>query len=274
MEPALQQRGHEVENNTEPTNAKSDPEPVADDQRETPKMLAHDSMVTVRLSEPPVLTLDTNFGPDSPPRRRPSTVRIEKPPFSTDETEAKAKDLRDDNTEDTSPSGPTTPLPATTAAKSLQDELVDCEEDDEVDEGQLNPVGSEGDLKEPVGQGIPVEDEEEEEDEEEVNWDELQKTEAEEPRDADTDRVSAQCIWFIDEVGKADSHNSPPRCCWLCSRKRTTSWRRIQRPSKYKLLNKSSPPTGPDRHRWRNYDTWSMGQPRRLYDTRCSRRRR
>ncbi|GJC96893.1 TBC domain-containing protein [Colletotrichum higginsianum] len=173
MEPALQQRNPTVENNTELTHAQTDSRPAAaaaadDDHRETPKMLAHDSMVTVRLSEPPALTLDTNVGPDSPPRRRPSTVRIERLPFPVEEAdEAEAKNLREDDINDTPPSDPATPLPVTAAAKSLQDELVGCEEKkDEADEDLATSVQAPRDQGGHESQHVHDEDNEEDEDEE------------------------------------------------------------------------------------------------------------
>ncbi|KAF9870328.1 GTPase activating protein [Colletotrichum karsti] len=212
MEPAPQQRSDEVENNTELTHAKTESRPAttaaADDTHRrdtTPKMEAHDSMVTVRLSEPPVLTIDTNVGPDSPPRRRPSTVRIEKAPFP-ESIAAENKDTpeaEDDDEEDaTPPSDPATPLPATSATRSLQDELVDFEDEESDEVGELvsrvspTKVSPRGILDEAETR-TPVD--EESEDEEEVNWDELQKTEAEEPRDADTDRSTAMLLAMLEK---------------------------------------------------------------------------
>ncbi|TQN68465.1 EVI5-like protein [Colletotrichum shisoi] len=208
MEPALQQRNPTVENNTELTHAQPDSRPAAaaaaaddDDHRETPKMLAHDSMVTVRLSEPPALTLDTNVGPDSPPRRRPSTVRIERLPFPVKEAdEAEAKNLREDDIKDTPPSDPATPLPVTAAAKSLQDELVGCEEKkDEADEDLATLAQAPRERGEHESQHVHDEDNEEEDEDEEVNWDELQKSEAQEPRDADTDRSTAMLLAMLEQ---------------------------------------------------------------------------
>ncbi|KAF6840915.1 GTPase activating protein [Colletotrichum plurivorum] len=201
MEPAPQQRDDQPDNNMEVTHAKTEsrPAPAAaaaeDDPRETtPKMLAHDSMVTVRLSEPPVLTIDTSVGPNSPPRRRPSTVRIEKLPFPESIT-SEAEDARDDNDDEdgkTPPSDPATPLPATNTTRNLQDELVDYgdEENDQVGE-----LASKASPRDTISQAIPAD----EEDEEEVNWDELQKTEAEEPRDADTDRSTAMLLAMLEK---------------------------------------------------------------------------
>ncbi|KAK1988954.1 TBC domain-containing protein [Colletotrichum cereale] len=138
-------------------------------------------MVTVRLSEPPILTVDTSVSPDSPPRRRPSTVQIEKLPYPVEEVEeAGAKDTPKTEADGSSTSDPATPLPDTNAPKNLQDELVDYEEEvDEVDEGRVISVQAQGSLEEPRRQTIPEHQKQEKEG----------KSEANEPRDADTDRV-------------------------------------------------------------------------------------
>ncbi|GKT45628.1 EVI5-like protein [Colletotrichum spaethianum] len=245
MEPALQQRDHEVENNTELTHAKPEPRPAAtaDDHRETPKMLAHDSMVTVRLSEPPVLTLDTSISPDSPPMRRPSTVRIEKVPYSVEKAEA--ENLRKSETDDSPPSDPATPLPATNSTKSLQDELVDCEEDNEEgDEGR-----AQGGLGEPQAQSIPEEEEEEEEEEEdeeedeEVNWDELQKSEAQEPRDADTDRSTAMLLAMLEQEN--DKLATNPKSIKVQAVEQVAASNRPRPPSMAQLRHMVHGPTPP-----------------------------
>ncbi|KZL85615.1 tbc domain-containing protein [Colletotrichum incanum] len=248
MEPALQQRDHEVENNTELTHAKTEPRPaaIADDHRETPKMLAHDSMVTVRLSEPPVLTLDTNIGPDSPPRRRPSTVRIEKLSYPAEKAEeAEAEDLRKSETDDTLPSGPATPLPVTNSTKSLQNELVDCQDGDEVDQGRVISVQARGDLEEPRGQNIPEEEEEEEEeeDEDEVNWDELQKSEAQEPRDADTDRSTAMLLAMLEQEN--DKLATNPKSIKVQAVEQVAASNRPRPPSMAQLRHMVHGPTPP-----------------------------
>ncbi|KAJ0305172.1 hypothetical protein COL516b_005402 [Colletotrichum fioriniae] len=254
MDLALQQRD-EVDHNTELTHAKSDTRPAAaaaaanqddNDHRETtPKMLAHDSMVTVRLSEPPTLTLDTNVGPDSPPRRRPSTVKIEKLPFPTETLEAKAQDQPEDETDDTPPSDPTTPLPVTTATRNLQDELVDCEDEAEEEGDRITSLPARGTLLEtPIEFKRPVVDEEgEEEDEEEVNWDELQKSEAQEPRDADTDRSTAMLLAMLEQEN--DKLATNPKTIKVQAVEQVAASNRPRPPSMAQLRHMVHGPTPP-----------------------------
>ncbi|OHE95693.1 TBC domain-containing protein [Colletotrichum orchidophilum] len=246
MNPALQQRD-DTDHNTELTHAKPDTRPAAandDDHRETtPKMLAHDSMVTVRLSEPPTLTLDTNVGPNSPPRRRPSTVRIEKLPFPTEISEAKARDEQEDETDHTQPSNPTTPLPVTDATRNLQDELVDCENEAEEEGDRVTSLPARGTLLEtPIDLKRPEVDEEEE-DEEEVNWDELQKSEAQEPRDADTDRSTAMLLAMLEQEN--DKLATNPKTIKVQAVEQVTASNRPRPPSMAQLRHMVHGPTPP-----------------------------
>ncbi|KAI3556344.1 TBC domain-containing protein [Colletotrichum abscissum] len=253
MDPALQQRD-EVDHNTELTHAKPDTRPAAadananqddDDHRETtPKMLAHDSMVTVRLSEPPTLTLDTNVGPDSPPRRRPSTVKIEKLPFPTETLEVKAQNQPEDETDNTPPSDPTTPLPVTNATRNLQDELVDCEDEAEEEGDRITSLPARGTLLEtPIEFKRPVVDEAEEEDEEEVNWDELQKSEAQEPRDADTDRSTAMLLAMLEQEN--DKLATNPKTIKVQAVEQVAASNRPRPPSMAQLRHMVHGPTPP-----------------------------
>ncbi|KAE9575900.1 hypothetical protein CGMCC3_g8203 [Colletotrichum fructicola] len=254
MEPALQQRSDEVENNTELTHAKpeSRPAPAAaddiDPRETTPKMEAHDSMVTVRLSEPPILSIDTNVGPGSPPRRRPSTVRIEKLPFPESTAPVGATNVAEGEGEidgdTTPPSDPTTPLPVTNAAKTLQDELVDYEDEEGDEVGELvsrvsptkvSPIG----ILDEVISPLPPDDEEEEE----VNWDELQKTEAEEPRDADTDRSTAMLLAMLEKEN--DKLATNPKSIKVQPTEQVTASNRPRPPSMAQLRHMVTGPTPP-----------------------------
>ncbi|KAK1465447.1 TBC domain-containing protein [Colletotrichum cuscutae] len=253
MDLAPQQRD-EVDHKTELTHAKPDTRPAAananayqddDHHRETtPKMLAHDSMVTVRLSEPPTLTLDTNVGPDSPPRRRPSTVKIEKLPFPTETLEVKAQNQPEDETDDTPPSDPTTPLPVTNATRNLQDELVDCEDEAEEEGDRITSLPARGTLLEtPIEFKRPVVDEAEEEDEEEVNWDELQKSEAQEPRDADTDRSTAMLLAMLEQEN--DKLATNPKTIKVQAVEQVAASNRPRPPSMAQLRHMVHGPTPP-----------------------------
>ncbi|KAK2007771.1 TBC domain-containing protein [Colletotrichum eremochloae] len=215
-------------------------------------------MVTVRLSEPPVLTVNTGASPDSPPRRRPSTVRIEKLPYPVGEIEeTEVKDTRVTEADDSLPSGPATPLPDTDAPRNLQDELVDCEGVNEVDEGRVTSVQAQGDLEEPRRQTISEqqehkeekevaeekEEEEEADDDEEVNWDELQKSEANEPRDADTDRSTAMLLAMLEQEN--DKLATNPKSIKVQAVEQVVASNRPRPPSMAQLRHMVHGPTPP-----------------------------
>lgn len=115
---------------------------------ETPKM-PHDSMVTVRLSEPPALTLDTSVGEEEARGSR----------IVEDEDSDQGQDSPGESSIRTS----TTPGGNTEANRSLQDEL----------EGSVSPSRDSG----AAG------------DQDDVNWERLEKTEDEQPKDEETDNV-------------------------------------------------------------------------------------
>ncbi|OLN97602.1 EVI5-like protein [Colletotrichum chlorophyti] len=258
MEPALQQRNYEQENNTNLTHAKTESSPADEEHRVTPKMMAHDSMVTVRLSEPPALTLDTNVGPDSPPRRRPSTVRIERLPFTVDKTDLDTKTAFQNETHERPPADPSTPLLVTSNTRNLGDELVDCEEDDDDGKGatELNQIEA-SEPSEKLTDGKPCdanegqketeeeeqEEEEADEDDEEVNWDELQKTEAEEPRDADTDRSTAMLLAMLEKEN--DKLATNPKSIKVQAVEQITASNRPRPPSMAQLRHMVNGPTPP-----------------------------
>lgn len=140
---------------------------------ETPKM-AHDSMVTVRLSEPPSLTLDTSAtsSPDrhSSPVVSPRTVEDEPRRESNDSTPVEAPETTDADhirksvRESVVMRESRTTLPRVDTTRSLQDELGECDDS---------------------GNGSDTS-----EDNEEVNWEELEKTEDQQTKDEETDNAS------------------------------------------------------------------------------------
>ncbi|KAK2025505.1 TBC domain-containing protein [Colletotrichum zoysiae] len=216
-------------------------------------------MVTVRLSEPPVLTVNTSVGLDSPPQRRPSTVQIEKLPYPVQEVEeAEVKDTpKTDDNDDSSPSNPATPSPDTNAPKNLQDELVDCEEEiDELEESRVVSVQAHGGREEPRRLSIPEQQEQEKEkqvvqgkeegqhdDDEEVNWDELQKSEANEPRDADTDRSTAMLLAMLEQENDKIATN--PKSIKVQAVEQVAASNRPRPPSMAQLRNMVHGPTPP-----------------------------
>lgn len=126
-------------------------------EAETPKM-AHDSMVTVRLSEPPSLTLDT--------LERSSQQRLPRHSLSSSEPNDRNSDIDPPSVDDATMTrmNRTTLSLIDTSSRSLQDEL-----------GLYTPDGHDSDSS----------------DMEEVNWEQLEKTEGEQTKDDETDNVSA-----------------------------------------------------------------------------------
>lgn len=145
---AGEKHGHEP--STPTLAAETAPKPVDDAEAATPKT-TRDSMVTVRLSEPPALSLDTSSARDS---RLPDSPTLPMTSQSSDEGDLDA----------TSPSrNSTATLSASAeASRSLQDEL-----------GEFDDADS--DCSDP----------------EEVNWEELEKTEEKQTKDEETDNVCA-----------------------------------------------------------------------------------
>jgi hypothetical protein len=112
--------------------------------------MQHDSMVTVRLSEPPALTLDTSVGDEDALGKR-STIEIEDGAHSrctSGESSVRASSLSIGNAR---------------TNRSLQDELED----------DSSPGGDSGAADE----------------QDDVNWERLEKTEDEQPKDEETDNV-------------------------------------------------------------------------------------
>jgi hypothetical protein len=143
-------------------------------EAETPKM-TRDSMVTVRLSEPPSLSLDTT------PATLSTTAVTPSPPAgagismtaSNDniENEKHTKSGHSSRTKSTISRDSSLTLSSIDASRSLQDELSLLDEDgNETDSSEEN---------------------------EEVNWEELEKTEDEQMKDEETDNVcsSKTCLW-------------------------------------------------------------------------------
>lgn len=175
MDVEVPKSGHEPLPSTAPTERTSmmsrDPGP------ETPKM-AHDSMVTVRLSEPesivldsPVTTPDLDTNQSTPTKvlasdevsicetPEPSLKRTD----TIEEVDEEDEEVKTPSTEEATNAGtpressPTMPPPILTT-RSLREELAD--------DGHVS------------------------DDQEEVNWEQLEKTEDEQTKDEETDNVS------------------------------------------------------------------------------------
>ncbi|KAL7950369.1 rab-GTPase-TBC domain-containing protein [Trichoderma barbatum] len=153
---AGEKHGHEP--STPTLAAETAPKPVDDAQAATPK---RDSMVTVRLSEPPALSLDTSNARDSKLPDSP-TLPIDGKPV--DEGSLDAKSDSRNSTATLSPSA------SAEVNRSLQDELGDFDDAD-------------SDCSDP----------------EEVNWAELEKTEEKQTKDEETDNSTALLLARLEQ---------------------------------------------------------------------------
>lgn len=125
-------------------------EATEESEAETPTM-AHDSMVTVRLSEPPALKLDTDFDSGDAASRHKDAI--------TNRDTIDSKTTADSSM----PRISTATLSPADPNRSLQDEL-----------GQVGADGHDSDGSEDL---------------EEVNWEELEKTEDEQSKEDEADNV-------------------------------------------------------------------------------------
>ncbi|PNY26139.1 EVI5-like protein [Tolypocladium capitatum] len=159
MDPGEHPPRHEPSPPTQPAQPAATA--VADDDKEaeTPKM-THDSMVTVRLSEPPALTLDTAAASDADAAESASLTVGQDAAQSGGHT----RDSRRDSSATVSPAE---------ANRSLRDEL--------------------GDL------GAEAQESDSSEDPDEVNWEQLEKTEDEQVKDDETDNSTALLLARLEQ---------------------------------------------------------------------------
>ena len=129
------------------------------------KFPGHDSMVTVRLSEPPSLSVNTDLPPNPLPSRR-SIFGPECTPTSAVTTSARETESIIEEEEEDECASPKTI--STKAPSNLAEEL-----------------GGSASSSDDQGQSSAEDDMDESDTEEEVNWEKLQRTEDEEVRDQD-----------------------------------------------------------------------------------------
>ncbi|KAK8042660.1 hypothetical protein PG994_013143 [Apiospora phragmitis] len=173
-------------------------------EKEKPVLPGHESMVTVRLSEPPSLSVTTDF---SAPNTTPSRRSLFGPEYTPTPTSAISLQIREDDTieeedeeegeeEKRSGDGDGELLPKITAdgSKNLLQELNDSAQDDEdADQETLD-----GDSYETKNKQVERRDSIGSDADEEVNWDELQKKEDEQAQDRD-DNSTAMLLARLEE---------------------------------------------------------------------------
>jgi hypothetical protein len=150
MEQGEQRGGHDV-TSPEQQDATSPPvSPIEEEQSNTTPKMAHDSMVTVRLSEPPSLTLNTSLAKaeaiDAPETAIQADDRQTMLPASSDQDTSHSRDS-------------IVTIPSGGADESPQTELEETQNQD----GYTS------------------------DDQEEVDWEQLEKKEDEQAKDDDTD---------------------------------------------------------------------------------------
>lgn len=142
-------------------------------EAEAPNM-AHDSMVTVRLSEPPSLTLDTTTAVTNCRLGSiASTVLEEEQADVEDESNDSETPSEKHNNRSSKPMNTKATVSTIEANRSLRDEL-----------GQCGADGNETDSSD---------------DNEEVNWEQLEKTEDEQTKDEETDNSTALLLARLEQ---------------------------------------------------------------------------
>jgi hypothetical protein len=145
------------------TAANATPSPVATEPQK--RVIDHDSLVTVRLSEPPTLHVNTSIPPSSLPSRR-TVYGIEYTP-----SETMAESLQEEDGSDTDMEAET---PALERRPTLEDELRETNSDSEGEEDE----GGRSSEERPSSES------------DRVNWEQLQETEDMEAKDQNSDNVS------------------------------------------------------------------------------------
>ena len=188
----------------------------SNDSVSAPSDATHDSMVTVPLSGPPSLSIDTNTASSQPPMPSSSLGRtvetidqMPEPDVGAKEAGSQAAGKSGDNDGGT---------PKEEEGRTLEDELQDCERDTDA------PDTREQDTPTPPSRSS----------EDSVNWDELQKTEHEH-KERESDTVSFLTAPLIIAAGTRTTNQAPPSL-------HTYSWRDLIRRTRSRPVRKAPKP--------------------------------
>jgi hypothetical protein len=157
----------------------------------------HDSLVTVRLSEPPILTVDTTLAEAHEQQPvRPATI------MSPNDNSIAGTPGTVNTAETATPRDSLVQLPGPDGSRTLEEELGACADDDEP-----RPSLSS-------------------EDQDEVNWEQLEKTEDEQTKDEETDnvrRISMVSPWIfaLNPLLIQSIVNSSPACTARAGKRET-----------------------------------------------------
>ncbi|KAK3319307.1 rab-GTPase-TBC domain-containing protein [Apodospora peruviana] len=193
--------------------------PVATDGRK--RAMDHDSLVTVRLSEPRSLHVNTTVPSAALPSRK-SIYGPDDTPTEDAITES-GEDDEDRGSED-SEAG----TPASEQGKSLQQELeqMDDEEDEEGEEDDAD--------NSPTRSSARSED---------VNWDQLQKTEDQESKDQDSDQSTALLLAKLEQENAKIATNPKSAKVQIVEKKQELPGRQPRPPSMAQLRKMVNGPT-------------------------------
>lgn len=208
----------------------------------------HDSLVTVRLSEPSALFVDTsvsNGSGNQPYASRKSMFgRLFSPKGAVAEVTKEEEDSRSSRGSS----------PGVELARNLHDELEKNERDSR--DESIGPVMYDSDVSDP----------------EEVDWEQLQKTEDEHSKDQDCDNVGrADHPLFTMLPGAPRRLTSASRLpsSWLGSSKRTPNSLSIRTlGNRRPQAPRNRVNVARDRLQWLNSATWSRSRRHRPFDTR------
>lgn len=161
------------------------------------RVVDHDSLVTVRLSEPPLPHAQADMSPGSLPSSKslceneytPSDAMAEALSEERDEIEGLQEPEEWDNTR-----SPTTTAPA--RLRNLQDELGEDDSPDDTD--SIHSALDDADITRQESNDMSVITRSRSS--EETNWDQLQEIEDKESRDHVSENVSASGPFFVDQL--------------------------------------------------------------------------
>lgn len=187
-------------NMSEISRASPDAAPAVDEDGR--RVVDHDSLVTVRLSEPPVLHVRTDTAPEAL-RSRKSPYETESTPSDTaDEPLSEGRDevegLQEPEERETNTSSTTS---VSDPSRNLQDELGEDDSPDDTD--SIHSVLDGADITRPGSNDTSVISPRRSS--EETNWDQLQEIEDKESKDHVSENVSALVWTFIRSPGSHET---------------------------------------------------------------------
>ena len=158
-----------------------------------PPTMAHDSMVTVRLSEPPLLTIDTDLANVASPKID-TEIEVQEVLAGKDgdNNNHNNNDDADDNTDDAdSIAAATTIRDSSTTISNISVLVPDEQQDSTTTSSQNEEDNNDPGIDNDNDHDTSVDSSDSDTESERVNWDKLEQTEDEQTKDEDTDNVSA-----------------------------------------------------------------------------------